>query len=61
MTKQDILALTTTREIMKAMADYRALWDEELSNHLRDIKRKENLERFGEADVIYRPPKFKND
>lgn len=57
MTKQDILQLTTSQEIMRALTDHRELWDEDLSDHLRDIKRRENHERFGDADVIYTPPR----
>ena len=56
MTKQDILHMHDSKEIMIALAHNRNLWDEELSNHLREVKRKENLVRFGDADVIYRPP-----
>ena len=57
MTKQDVLKLSTSKEIMKALAEHRELWDEDLSNHLRNIKRKENEDKFGEADVIYTPPR----
>lgn len=60
MTKQDVLELSTSKEIMKALAEHRELWDEDLSNYLRNTKRKENENRFGEADVIYTPPKQKN-
>lgn len=57
MTKQDILNMTTSRDIMKAMAANRSIWDEDLSNHLRDVKRQENAARFGDADAIYTPNK----
>ena len=62
MTKQDILALSTSREIMKALAANRDLWDEDLDKHLRNVKRKENAEMFGrgEEDTIYRPAKREN-
>ena len=57
MTKKDVLKKTTTREIMKALAKEPGLWDEEVSNHLKSIKKRENERRFGEADIIYRPEK----
>ena len=60
MTRQDILNMNTSQDIRKALAKHPQLWDEEVSNHLRDTKRKENKRRFGEADVIYTPPKQKS-
>ena len=57
MTKQDILKMTNSQDIMQAMATHRELWDEDLSNHLKNAKRKENEIKFGDADVIYTPPK----
>ena len=57
MTKQEIMNMEDSQEIMGALAANRDIWDEELSNHLRTIKRRENLERFGDADIIYTPPK----
>ncbi len=57
MTKEDILNMENSREIMRALAENREIWDEELSNHLCDVKRKENAEKFGDADIIYTPSK----
>ena len=57
MTKQEIMNMKDSQEIMRALASNRDIWDEELSNHLRDTKRRENLERFGEKDIVYTPPK----
>lgn len=45
---------------MRALAENRDIWDEELSNHLRDVKRLENRQRFGDADVLYTPQKQSN-
>lgn len=56
-TKQDILALLSSQSIMKAMAYHPEFWDQELSEHLREVKRAENLKRFGDADIIYTPQK----
>ena len=61
MTKQEIMNMKGSQEIMRALAHNRGIWDEDLSNHLRDIKRRENIERFGEPDVIYTPPKQKSN
>ena len=55
MTKQEILNMNNSRNIMRALAENRDIWDEELSNHLRDVKRLENRQRFGDADVLYTP------
>lgn len=60
MTKQEIMKMTDSANIMRALAQNRDIWDEELSNHLREVKRQENLERFGEADPIYTPAKQNN-
>lgn len=60
MTKQEIMSMESSQEIMRALADNRDIWDEDLSNHLRDIKRRENNRRFGDADAIYTPPKRNN-
>lgn len=57
MTKQDILEMNKSRNIMDALAKHPELWDKEISDHLRNSKRKENLERFGDADFLYRPLK----
>ena len=57
MTKQEIMNMKDSKEIMRALAANREIWDEELSNHLRDVKRCENERRFGDADIIYTPPK----
>lgn len=60
MTKQEILNMNNSRNIMRALAENRDIWDEELSNHLRDVKRLENRQRFGDADVLYTPQKQSN-
>lgn len=57
MTKQEIMKMKNTGEIMSALARNRDIWDEELSNHLKNMKRKENLENFGEPDIIHTPPR----
>lgn len=57
MTKQDIMKMKNSGEIMSALARNREIWDEELSTHLKNVKRQENLEKFGEPDIIYTPPK----
>ncbi len=51
--------ISTSKDIMKAFAEHRELWDEDTSNHLKQIKRKENEARFSDADVLYTPPKNK--
>jgi len=58
MTKQEILKMNNSGDIMRALAQNRDIWDEDTSNHLKKIKRQENLEHFGEADIIYTPPKL---
>jgi hypothetical protein len=60
MTKQDILNMHDSKQIMRALANNPDIWDKELSDHLRTTKRKENVERFGDADVLYTPPR-RND
>lgn len=57
MTKQDILKMDMSQDIMRALANNPELWDSELSAHLRNIKRKENTERFGSPDVLHTPAK----
>ena len=59
-TKQQILNMSTSKDIMKALAEHRQLWNEDTSNHLKRIKRIENEARFGDADVLYTPPKRKS-
>ena len=61
MTKQEIIKMKNSSGIMRALAQNRDIWDEELSNHLKNVKRKENFENFGESDVIYTPPKQNKD
>ena len=58
MTKQDILKMKNSVEIMSALARNRDIWDEELSTHLKNMKRQENIGKFGESDIIYTPPKL---
>ena len=60
MTKQDVLKMDKSQDIMKALANQPELWDADVSNHLRDTKRNENLERFGDADILHTPPKRKS-
>lgn len=57
MTKEDILKMNNSKDIMVALSHSPELWSEETSNHLRDTKRNENIKRFGDADVLYTPPK----
>lgn len=57
MTVQDILKMDNTRDIGRALAKSPELWCQETSDHLRNIKRKENFERFGDPDILYTPPK----
>lgn len=57
MTIQDILKMDNSRDIMRALAGAPELWSQETSDHLKNIKRKENFERFGDPDILYTPPK----
>lgn len=57
MTVQDILKMDNSREIGKALAKFPELWSQETSDHLKNIKRKEDAERFGDPDILYTPPK----
>ena len=61
MTKQDILNMNTTKEIMETFMTHRELWDEEVNEHLKAVARKKLIERFGSADVTYTPPRKKKD
>ena len=38
MTKQAILKMSKSKDITKALAEHRELWDEDTSNHLKYIK-----------------------
>ena len=60
MTKQEILNMNTSRDIMKALSEHRGLWDQELNEHLRCVKRLENERRFGDADAIFTPARRNN-
>ena len=55
MKKEDILELQSSYEIMKTLVDHHDLWDDEINEHLKAVKGKENLERFGSEDVLYTP------
>ena len=55
MTKQDILNMKTTAEIMKALATHRELWDEEVNEHLKSVAKKKLVDTFGDSDVVYTP------
>ena len=57
MTKQDILNMDKTQDIMKALANAPELWSEDVSNHMLNIKRKKNIAEHGEADILYTPAK----
>lgn len=57
MTKEHILRLTKSQDIMKALAEDFSLLDQEISDHLRDIKKKELIARFGSDDILYTPAK----
>lgn len=57
MTVQDVLKMDNSRDIMRALAGNPELWSQETSDHLKNIKRKENFERFGDPDILYTPPK----
>ena len=60
MTKQDILKLKTCKEVMKALAEHRELWDKETDDYRVKLAKKELRERFGSEDVLYTPPKKKS-
>lgn len=57
MTEQDVLNMDKSRDIMRALANTPELWSQKTSDHLKNIKRKENVERFGDPDILYTPPK----
>lgn len=57
MTEQDVLNMDNSRDIMRALANTPELWSQTTSDHLKSIKRKENVERFGDPDILYTPPK----
>lgn len=61
MTKQEIMKMKNPGEIMRALAQNCDIWDEELSVHLKNMKRQGNLRKFGEQDIIYTPPKQNNE
>lgn len=56
MTKQDILNMKTTAEVMKTLATHRDLWDEEVNEHLKRLAKKKLVDKFGDSDVAYTPP-----
>lgn len=57
MTKQDILNMKTTAEIMRTLKTHQELWDEEVNEHLKAVAKKKLLDQFGSDDVIYTPPR----
>lgn len=59
MTEQDILKMNKSRDIMRALANAPELWSQETSDHLKNVKRQEDFERFGDPDILYTPPKRK--
>ena len=59
MTKQDILNLDSSQDIMLALHENRELWDPETTAHLAMIARKENFEQYGNPYVLVTPLKRK--
>ena len=59
MTKQDILKLDSRREIVLALYENMNLLDQEVSDHLASVARKEDLEKYGSPDVLVTPLKRK--
>lgn len=57
MTKQEIMKMKNPGEIMRALAQNRSIWDEDLSDHLKNMKRRENLVNFGDAGIVHTPPR----
>lgn len=60
LTKQEILNMSSSKNIGKALAEHPQLWDEDTSNHLKRVKRKENEAKFGDAEVLFDPLKRKS-
>ena len=55
MTKQDILQMNNSLDISKALAENRDLWCQETSDHLRDVKRKEDIAQYGTEFIFIDP------
>ena len=55
MTKEDILALTTGREIIKAMFAHPELVDKEVSDYQIAVSKKEYIEEYGSLDIRVDP------
>lgn len=51
MKKEDILALKTRIEILKALDTNRDLWDKEVDEHLKEVAKKEHIEKYGSLEV----------
>lgn len=59
MTKQDILNMKTSKEIMATLFTHSELWDEEVNEHLKKVAKKEKLEQYGSEDFLPTPRKRK--
>lgn len=59
MTKQDILNMKSSKEIMNTMFSNSDLWDEEVNEHLKKTKKAENKKEYGSEDFLPTPNKRK--
>lgn len=57
MTKQDILKMENSKEIMKTLMTHRELWDSDVNEHLKKMAKQRLKDMFSADDVIYTPAK----
>lgn len=57
MTKQDILNMKDSKEIMKTLMTHRELWDSDVNEHLKKMSKQRIKDMFSDDDVIYTPAK----
>ena len=51
MKKEDILAMQTSAEIMRTLITDADLWDKEVNEHLKEVAKKEHIEKYGSLEV----------
>ena len=55
MTKQDILKLKTSKEVMPTLKTHPKLWDEEVCAYSVKLAQKESLEKYGDENFSPTP------
>lgn len=57
MTKQDIMNLTSSYEIMKTLFSNPELWDEEVNDRLKKLAKEENKAKYGVEEIYVTLPR----